>query len=174
MPVALVGLRLQAQIGAREIVLSHERREVARHPRLYGRFQTCARLDHYLELLRSKPGAFKGSLPLRQERERGRWPSCFDELWAGIEGRYGASEAARQMVDVCLLVREHGPGRVELAVSGAVAAGALDGRAVALLVRRRERFEPGPLRGLPERVQALAARPQPSTAEYDQLRGGRR
>src|SRR5712691_9226338 len=75
-PVALVGLRVNARIGAREIVISHQRRQVARHPRLHGRFQTAARLDHYLELLQIKPGALKGSLPLRQERERGRWPVC--------------------------------------------------------------------------------------------------
>jgi hypothetical protein len=172
--VALVGLRVQAEIGAREIVVFSERRQVARHPRLYGRFQTGAQLDHYLELLRMKPGALKGSLPRRQERDRGRWPSCFDQLWAGIESRYGASEAARQMVDVLLLCREHGPERVELGVQRALAAGAHDGRAVALLASRRERSEPEPLSELPARLHALAARPTPSIAEYDQLRGGGR
>jgi transposase len=171
-PASLVGLRVQAKIGAREIVVFHERREVARHARLHGRFQTSARLDHYLELLRVKPGAFKGSLPLRQERERGRWPACFDELWHELGERYGPSEAARQMVDVVLLCREHGPERVELAVRGALAAGAHDGRAVALLARRRERREPEPLSELPARLLALAERPQPSIGEYDELRGG--
>ncbi len=173
-PVSLVGRRVQAQIGAREIVVFHEHRPVARHTRLYGRYQTSARLDHYLELLRVKPGALKGSLPLRQEREHGRWPACFDELWQGIESRYGSSEAARQMVDVLLLCREHGPDQVELAVRGALAAGALDGRAVALLCRRRERAVPEPLADLPERLRALAARPAPSITEYDELRGGAR
>lgn len=173
-PVSLVGRRVQAQIGAREIVVFHEHRPVARHPRLYGRYQTAARLDHYLELLRVKPRALSGSLPLRQERERGAWPSCFDELWQGIEARYGASEAARQMVDVLLLCREHGGERVELAVRGALAAGALDGRAVALLCRRHERSRPEPLSDLPERLRALAARPKPTTAEYDELRGASR
>jgi hypothetical protein len=174
-PVALVGLRVQARIGAREIVIGHERREVARHPRLHGRFQTAARLDHYLELLQLKPGALKGSLPLRQERERGRWPACFDELWRALEQRYGASEAARQMVDVLLLCREHGGARVELAVKGAIAAGAHDGRAVALLARRSERPAQPPLFELPERLRDVE-RPQPTLADYDALlgRGGRR
>ena len=40
------------------------------------------------------------------------------------------------MVDVLLLCREHGPDRVALAVRGALAAGAIDGRAVAVLARR--------------------------------------
>ncbi|HEY8778456.1 MAG TPA: IS21 family transposase [Solirubrobacterales bacterium] len=174
-PVRLVGLRVAAQIGAREIVISHDRREVARHLRLHARYQTAARLDHYLELLRHKPGALKGSLPLAQERERGRWPDCFDELWQALEQRYGGSEAACQMVDVCLLCREHGPDRVELAVRGALAAGAHDGRAVALLARRSERPPQLPLFELPERLRS-SERPQPTLGDYDQLlgRGGAR
>jgi transposase len=172
-PVALVGLRVAARIGASEIVISHGGRPVARHPRVHGRFQTAARLDHYLELLRVKPGALKGSLPLRQERERGRWPQSFDQLWRQIEQRYGASEAAGQMVDVLLLVRELGPERVELAVRGALAAGAHDGRAVALLAKRSERPAQLPLFELPERLKATR-RPQPTLGDYDRLlqRGG--
>jgi transposase len=174
-PVALAGLRVQARIGAREVVIGHQRREVARHARLQGRFQTAARLDHYLELLRVKPGALKGSLPLRQERDRGAWPGCFDELWQALEQRYGSSEAARQMVDVVLLCRDHGPGRVELAVKGALAAGAHDGRAVALLARRSDRPAQLPLFDLPERLRT-SDRPQPSLGDYDELlqQGGSR
>jgi hypothetical protein len=105
---------------------------------------------------------------LRQERERGRWPACFDQLWQAIEQRYGPSEAARQMVDVLLLVRELGPDRVELAVRGALAAGAHDGRAVALLARRSERPAQLPLFELPERLRSNR-RPQPTLGEYDTL-----
>lgn len=174
-PVALVGLRVAARITAREIVISHGGRPVARHLRLHARYQTSAQLDHYLELLQHKPGALKGSLPLRQERERGRWPASYDQLWQQIEKRYGASEAARQMVDVLLLVRELGADRVELAVRGALAAGAHDGRAVALLARRGERPSQLPLFELPEQLKA-SARPQPTLGEYDALlaRGGQR
>jgi hypothetical protein len=62
------------------------------------------------------------------------------ELWAALTGRYGRSDAARQMVDVLLLCREHGPDEVALAIRGALTAGAIDGRAVAVLAaapRRR-------------------------------------
>ena len=48
------------------------------------------------------------------------------------------------MVDVLMLAREHGPARVELAVRGALAAGAHDGRAVAVLARRAETTGPPP------------------------------
>jgi hypothetical protein len=175
-PTRLAGLRVSARIGAGEIVIAHEGREVARHERLQGRYGTAARLDHYLELLARKPGALERSLPLSQERERGRWPSCFDELWSALTERYGRSEAARQMVDVLLLCREHGPERVELAVRGALAAGAHDGRAVALLARRAEACRrPPPLEDLEPRLRAHD-RPAPSLDHYNQLcgEGGRR
>ena len=163
-PVALAGLAVAARIGAREIIICHDGREVARHPRLDGRFGISARLDHYLELLREKPGALAASLALRQERERGRWPDCFDALWQAIEGKVGKTEAARQMVDVLLLCREHGPAPVELAVRGALAAGAHDGRAVAVLADRQQRPEPQALDGLSERL-ACHQRPAPELGE---------
>jgi transposase len=170
-PVAFVGRRVGARIGAREVVLFNDGREVARHDRLEGRFGVSARLDHYLELLARKPAALRGSLPLRQERERGRWPGSFDEFWRALEERRGSSEAARQMVDVLMLCRELGPARVELAVRGALAAGALDGRAVALLARRAERpGAPAPLE-LEARLRDIGT-PEPSIARYDELLGG--
>ena len=150
-PVALAGLKVSARIGAREITINHGGREVARHERLHGKFGTSAQLDHYLELLARKPGGLEHSVALAQERDRGRWPDCFDQLWAALTDRYGRSDAARQMVDVLLLCREHGPAAVALAVRGALTAGAIDGRAVAVLARRAA-SDPGragaPLTGL--------------------------
>jgi transposase len=172
-PVALAGLKVSARVGAREITINHSGREVARHERLHAKAQTSAQLDHYLELLQRKPGAMEHSVALHQERDRGGWPSCFDELWAGLTERYGRSDAARQMVDVLLLVREHGPASVELAVRGALTAGAIDGRAVALLARRAqsvERAAPAPLSGLAPRLEAIT-RPLPNLTAYDQRHG---
>src|SRR5207245_10522932 len=63
-PVALVGLRAAARIGAREIVICHAGRDVALHPHLHGRYQTQARLAHYRELPARQPGTIKRSLPL--------------------------------------------------------------------------------------------------------------
>jgi hypothetical protein len=79
----------------------------------------------------------------------------------------GASEAARQIVDVLLLCRDHDPKVVELAVCGALAAGAIDGRAVALLIDRKTR-PPASAIELPDRL-AQHDRPAPGLGEYDQL-----
>lgn len=174
-PVALAGLKVSARIGAREITINHGGQAIAVHERLHGKFGTSARLDHYLELLQRKPGGMEHSLALAQERERGAWPGCFDELWAALAARYGRSEAARQMVDVVLLCRDHGPDQVALAVRGVLAAGAIDGRAVAVLARRAETTHALPV-ALTDLEPRLAAheRPTPDLADYDQLLGGTR
>ena len=175
-PVALAGLKVSARVGAREITITHSGREVARHERLHGRFGTSAKLDHYLDLLRRKPGAMEHSVALAQERDRGAWPDCFDELWAALSGRYGRSDAARQMVDVVLLCREHGPDGLALAVRGALTAGAIDGRAVAVLARRAHSARPATPALLTDLEPRLAAheRPAPDLADYDQLLKGAR
>ncbi|MGH2930683.1 MAG: Mu transposase domain-containing protein, partial [Solirubrobacteraceae bacterium] len=167
-PVRLAGLRVHARVGAREISCHHGGELVASHERQQGRFGVSASLDHYLELMSRKPGALSGSLALSQERERGSWPSVFDELWGKIAERYGSSEAARQMVDVLLLAREHSPGEVEQAVRGALAAGAYDGRAVAVLVSRGSRVASPQLEGLPRHLQGIGA-PLPTLGHYDEL-----
>jgi len=166
-PVRLVGTKVAARVGAREIDMLADGRTVATHPRLRGSQLRSAQLDHYLELLKDKPGALEHSLALRQEREQGRWPECFDELWQLLRGRVGASEAARQIVDVLLLCRDQDPNIVELAVRGALAAGAIDGRAVALLIDRKTR-PPAVEIELPDRL-AQHQRPAPGLGEYDQL-----
>jgi hypothetical protein len=168
-PVDLVGLRVSARIAAGEITIRHDGKVVAVHERLSGRYEASAQLDHYLELLAVKPGALARSLALAQARDRGRWPGCYDELWKAIEAKVGRSEAARQIVDVLMLCRDHGPERVELAVRGALAAGAHDGRAVAVLARQAQRPAPAALE-VDARLAGIGAPPPQDLADYDRLR----
>jgi hypothetical protein len=79
------------------------------------------------------------------------------------------------MVDVLMLCRERGPDQVTLAVRGALAAGAHDGRAVAVLARRAQTVHsaPAPPLDLEPRL-AAHARPTPDLADYDRLLGGSR
>jgi transposase len=171
-PARLAGLTVAARVGAREISFWHDGRQIACHERLPGKHGTSVKLDHYLDLLARKPGALARSLALRQERDRGDWPSCLDELWAQITERVGRQEAARQIVDVMLLCREHAPARVELAIQGALTAGAFDGKAVALLARQLERPTPPALQ-VDERLAGIGAPPPDDLSSYDELRNTR-
>jgi hypothetical protein len=170
-PASLAGLKIRARVGAREVSFWHDGKLVACHERLAGKHQVSARLDHYLDLLQRKPGALARSLALRQERDRGDWPACFDQLWTRIQERSGRHDAARQMVDVLMLCREHGPEPVELAVRGALAAGAHDGRAVAVLVNRTTRPQAAALELDDAGLAGVGQPPPQDLADYDQLRG---
>jgi transposase len=170
-PARLAGRKIRARAGAGEISFWHDGKQVARHERLSGKHQISAQLDHYLDLLQRKPGALARSMALRQVRDRGDWPACFDELWTAIQDRSGRQEAARQMVSVLLLCREHDAAVVELAVRGALAAGAHDGRAVKLLVDRTSRPQP-PALEIDARLAGIGQPPPDDLANYDQLHTG--
>jgi IstB-like ATP binding protein len=76
----------------------------------------------------------------------------------GVEGEVG-----RCRRNVVLLCRDHRPDRVELAVRGALTAGAIDGRAVAVLARRTQSAPPPApveLTGLAAPAGARAAGPE--------------
>jgi hypothetical protein len=161
-------LRVRAEIGAHTITIHHDGQVVARHDRAVERFATTASLDHYLELLARKPGALRRALPLAQARERGDWPAVYDELWQRLEEKVGRSEAASQMIDVLMLCRAHDPQIVRAAVAGALAAGAIDGRAVQVLCRRRDERSVAEPVVVDARIAGVEV-PEPSLGDYDTL-----
>src|SRR5207248_7826752 len=83
------GTRCQARLLPAYVEIWQERECVARHERSFGRYQQVLELEHYLDVLVKKPGAFAGSTPLQQWRERGRWPECFDRVWQRLAERQG-------------------------------------------------------------------------------------
>jgi hypothetical protein len=127
-----------------------------------------ASLEHYLDVLSHKPGAFAGSKPLAQWREAGRWPACYDELWDRLQVRHGKQNGTRAMVAVLALGREFGHDHLRSAVAATVSLGACDVAAVRYLLS-----EAGLHKARPEPVDvgALARydRPLPNLADYDTL-----
>jgi len=172
-PVRLAGLLVRAAVSSDRVLIFHRSEQVARWERCWEKYGERLDLDHYLEVLREKPGAFRGSKALRQAKDEGRFPAQYSELLVALEARVGESQAARQMVDILLLHRRYPAEVVEQAVSGALAAGVLDGRAVAVLVRRALEGRP-PLTVLDVGELDHYQRPQPEVHAYDALlQGGR-
>jgi transposase len=75
------GTTVQVKLAPTTVELCHQGRCVARHARSYGRHQEILELEHYLDVLEHKPGAFAGSKPLEQWRRAGRWPASYDQYW---------------------------------------------------------------------------------------------
>lgn len=141
-PVRLVGQRVEVQAHARWLVMVHAGHEVARHRRLYTRHGEQLELDHYLELLVHKPGAFPRARALAQARAAGRWPVSYDRLWSALKERYGEAPGTRQLLDVLILHRSAPGYAVHAAVEQALALGCYDAGAIAVLLRQHRVREP--------------------------------
>ena len=131
---ARAGTRVEARIHPLHVEIWHAGRRIARHERCHSRRQHVLDLEHYLDVLSHKPGAFAGSKPLAQWREAGRWPACYDELWDRLRARHGKQNGTRAMVAVLALGREFGHDRLRMAVAATVSLGACDVAAVRYLL----------------------------------------
>jgi transposase len=168
---ARAGSRVEARIHPLHVEVWHAGRLIARHERCHGRRQHVLDLEHYLDVLSHKPGAFAGSKPLAQWREAGRWPACYDELWERLRVRHGKQNGTRAMVAVLALGREFGHDHLCTAVAATVSLGACDVAAVRYLLTEAGLHK---ARAEPVDVGALARydRPLPNLADYDTLLSG--
>jgi transposase len=164
------GTRTQVKLLPAYVEVWQERECVARHERSFARYQQVLDLEHYLDVLERKPGALAGSSPLKQWRERGRWPESFDRLWQSLRERHGLQAGTRTMIELLGLGKRYGWNRLREAIEEALALGCTDAAAVRHLVTAKELVRPHPepceLSGL-ERYD----RPLPQLQEYDLLLG---
>jgi Mu transposase, C-terminal domain len=162
------GTRPQAKLLPAYVEIWQELECVARHERSFGRYEQVLDLEHYLNVLEKKPGALAGSSPLRQWRERGRWPESFDRLWQSLQERHGKHPGTREMIELLTLGKRHGWKRLQQVIEQSLALGCTDAAAVRHLLTATELSRPRnellELNGL-ERYE----RPLPQMNEYDQL-----
>lgn len=162
------GTKVHAKTYAATIEIWKEGQEVARHPRCYSVKQQVLDLEHYLEVLERKPGAFAGSRPLKQWREQGRWPESYDTLLQKLIERYGKQDGTREMIELLKLGRQYGYKRLEETVESALELGCWDGAALRYLIteQKLEHSRPSPIE-----VGALARyeRGLPVMTGYDEL-----
>lgn len=169
-PVGLAGRKVEVRVRARFIEVVHAGKVVACHERLHGRHEERLELDHYLELLKQKPGAMAASVPLRQARDRSAWPASYDALWSRMRRKHGEAAGTREMVDVLFLLRSHATGDVHAAVDMALHLGCSDAGAIAVLVRQLAvpEVERVPLEGLGE-LEQVGTPASSDLSSYDTL-----
>jgi transposase len=164
------GTRAVVRALPSEVEVWHEGRLVARHERSIGRAEHVLNLEHYLDVLFRKPGAFSGSRPLSQWRERGLWPKSFDRLWETLQARHGKHAGTREMVGLLFLSREHGWEALRRAIEGALASGCRDASAVRyLLLHPDGAAPPAPLTLSELGGLSRYERPLPEMSGYDRL-----
>jgi transposase len=164
-----VGLEVQVKVHSAYVEVWHQGECVARHERCFKRQQKVLNLEHYLDVLTKKPGAFAGSMALEQWRAQGHWPASFDRFWEALKQRRGKQPGTKAMIDVLLLGRQYGYPLLKEAVEKALDLSCFDVEAVRMLLAAEETGKREPAEAV--EIGALHAydRPQPTMHNYDQL-----
>jgi transposase len=164
-----VGLEVQVKVHAAYIEIWHQGQCMARHERCFQRQQKVLNLEHYLDVLTKKPGAFAGSTALEQWRAQGQWPASFDRFWEALKQRRGQQPGTKAMIDVLLLGRQYGYPLLKDALDKALDLGCFDAEAVRMLLAVDKSGGRKPVEAV--EIGALRAydRPYPTTHNYDQL-----
>jgi transposase len=135
-PARFIGRRVRVSLRASELVVFDGRTVVARHQRVAARSGQSVELDHYLEVLKIKPGALPGSTALARARESGAFTSAHEAFWAASRRVNGDTDGTRELIDVLLLHRSMDAADIQAGITAALGVGAVSADVVAVEARR--------------------------------------
>src|SRR4029077_13335911 len=78
---------------------------VARHERAAGKYAEILVLDHYLEVLRRKPGALPGATALAQARAAGTFTTAHQGYGDAARRQHGDAAGTRALIEILLAHR---------------------------------------------------------------------
>jgi hypothetical protein len=166
-PVRFAGRRLDVRLGASTVEVLSGSSVVARHPRAQAKGSEVLVLDHYLEVLKLKPGALPGATALARARVSGAFSATHDEFWSTARRRLGDAEGTRAMVEVMLAHRQLAADAVEAGMRAALSVGSVDPQVVMIEARRAAGRAEAPV--VPIGSLARYDRPAPTLDGYDSL-----
>lgn len=172
-PVRLARRRVTVRLGARhlEVLDPNGGAVIAVHPRSAHKGSQDLCLDHYLEILARKPGAFAGSTALAQARAAGVFTATHDRYWTAARRDLGDAAGTRALIDVLLLHRRMPTGDVLAGIDAALSVASTAPELIAIEARRLRDAAAAPVVPI-EAALGRYDRPAPALAGYDQLLAG--
>lgn len=135
-PAHLIGRKVRVCLRASHLAVFDGAAMVATHRRVASRGGHVVDLDHYLEVLRVKPGALPGSTALAAARATGAFTSAHEAFWAEARKVNGDADGTRELIDVLLLHRSLPAEALTAGISAALSVGAVSAEVVAVEARR--------------------------------------
>ena len=166
-PAAHVAKRVEVRVGAETVEVLAGAAVVARHARARKGDEVLT-LDHYLEVLAIKPGAFAGATALARARAGGVFGPAHERFWTEARRRLGDRDGTRALIDVLLLHRTLPADAVTTGIDRALSAGSLDAAVIAIEARRSIEDTTTVVVPIGEGLSRFD-RPTPSIANYDDL-----
>ena len=190
-PARFIGRKVRVRLRSNELIVLDGRTPIACHDRSTKKGAQVLDLDHYLEVLKIKPGALPGATALVQARQCGVFTSAHEAFWAAARKAHGDGPGTQELIEVLLLHRHMRHGDVLAGLTRALSVGAVGADVVAVEARKHgdqsTPDESGQQLDSPgQRVASLTqrhlsdpsaviaglppdSRPLPSVAAYDQL-----
>jgi len=166
-PVRYAGRRLPVRLSASRVEVLDGAAVVASHERAVGKYVEVLVLDHYLEVLKIKPGALPGATALAQAKACGAFTGTHQRYWDVARRERGDQAGTRALIEVLLAHRSLPAAAVIAAMDKAVDAATLDPQAVLIDARRQA---DGALAAvIPIGALARYDRPAPTLTGYDDL-----
>ena len=198
-PARFINRRVKVHLRSNEVIVLDGRTVIAQHERSSRKGTQVLLLDHYLEVLKFKPGALLGATALVQARAAGSFTTAHEAFWAAARKAHGDGPGTRELIDVLLLHRHMPSTAVVAGLEAALAVGATNADVVAVEARKHHtaggatqlEHPVAPAGSIEQRVVSLTERrlldpvaviaglppdprPLPSVAAYDELLSRRR
>ncbi len=167
-PVGYVGRRIDVRLGADTVAAFDGARIVADHVRLCGKGNESLVLDHYLEVLKIKPGALSGATALAAARASGAFSADHDAYWKAARRGLGDQAGTRAVVEVMLAHRHLAADAIRAGIRACLAVGVVDPAVVIVEARRAAKPRTAEV-VVPIGTLARYDRPTPSIDHYDEL-----
>jgi hypothetical protein len=169
-PARYAGRRLTVRLGATTVEALDGARVVADHDRALGRYAEVLTLDHYLEVLKVKPGALAGATALAQAKAAGVFTQTHQRYWDAVRQARGDTAGTKALVEILLAHRTQPAAALIAAMDTAVASMTLDPQVVLIEARRHTARHPAPV--IPIAELDRYDRPPPCLTGYDELLTG--
>lgn len=134
-PARFIGRRVRVRLRSNELFVSDGSTPIAHHERSIRKGAQVLDLDHYLEVLKIKPGALPGATALVQARAAGTFTSAHEAFWAAARKAHGDAAGTRALIDVLLLHRHMRHADVTAGLSAALNVGSTNADVVAVEAR---------------------------------------
>jgi transposase len=169
-PARYAGRRLAVRLSARTVEALDGPQVIAAHERSTGKYAEVLVLDHYLDVLKYKPGGLPGATALAQARAAGAFTASHQRYWDAARRKLGDPAGTRALTEVLLGHRTVPAAALLEAMDRAVSAAVVDPQAVLIDARRLAGGHVASV--IPIGALARYDRPAPTLAGYDQLLSG--
>jgi len=125
-PERYVGSPVRLSIGIDQIKIFHDHILIASHPRQFSKGKDSLYLDHYLDQLKTKPGAFWDCKAVKSHH----FEPDLMKLWNRLKNRFEARTANKEFIKILILHRQYSKKEFMTGVSLALEYGAVEYAAI--------------------------------------------